>query len=93
MDILALKLRLYIYREKPFDEASHFAEYHEPVKICYTDVNDKLPTSNLLTAAFKNLWQSKEDVDVTFSVNGEEVTAHKLVLSGKLIISMLYNHL
>ncbi len=74
-----LRLRLYIYPEKPFDEASYLAEYREPVELFYTVMSSSGP----LLEAMKRMFQSKEDADVTFLVQGIKVKAHKFLLKGK----------
>lgn len=85
IDVIMLRLRLYIYPDKPFDEASFLAEYREPVQLCYTVMS----TSGPLLEAMKSIFQSKEYADVTFLVEGEQVKAHKFLLKGEMFIFTL----
>lgn len=78
IDVIMLRLRLYIYRDKPFDEASFLAEYREPVQLCYTIMS----TSGPLLEAMKKMFQTKKDADITFLVEGVEVKAHRFLLKG-----------
>ncbi|CAL8109341.1 unnamed protein product [Orchesella dallaii] len=83
--ILNLRLRLYIYKQEPVNEAYHLAEYRDPVKLCYTDTTCDLVTSsgpkNPLLIAVKNIWNTKADADVWFSVEGNIVQAHRFIIS------------